>query len=403
LFSEFGTRLSESFEEFDRGVAEMVETLSSVQRKSEAVRGPLTKIMESIQLQDIIKQSVDHVIISVQELKELSENQSYHELLDELSFLRILPSLCSALLDDVGEKIQQSLESFRKHSAEAEELIDSVERQRSEFLKSALGSESDAEISLSRLFDESSQTLQELLEDIGQSVQLKEQVTRISVELTEQVGALEDDFNSFSSLTNRFHSIDIASRIEVAKQRVLEEMLGSANPMTHLTKRIDEDVVASLDATKEFTSSTGNTIARYDEALSDQERVVSEFEADIRRAYDELFAAKNSLMDEIRGFELFTTGFFALFEETRGRLAELEELVQDLDNIKSALNGVRDDATRRMQQVLAEQGLEDWSIESEKLRAIIERFTIFTHKKTAGDIIGFEVEGGAESGDVTLF
>lgn len=403
LFSEFGNRLTESFLEFDRGVSEVVETLTSIQQKSEAIRGPLTKIMETIQLQDIIKQSVDHVIISVNELKELSATSCHKELLDELSFLKILPSLCSTLLDDVGDKIRHSLETFRTHSSEAERIIGGVETERRQFVESAVGGEAGDPSSLSNLFEDSSTTLQQLLKDIEESVDLKETVTKISSELTEQVETLEGDFTSFSSLTNRFRNIDIASRIEIAKQRVLEQMLGSASPMTDLTKRIDADVQASIDATREFTRSTGATISQYEETFGEEEEIVGRFESDIRESYESLFAAKNELTEEIRGFELYTRRFLALFEETRERLADLGRLIQDIDDIKATLDGVRDDASREMDAVLAKHEMDGWSIESEKLKAIIERFTIFTHKKTAGDIVGFEVEGGAESGDVTLF
>lgn len=403
LFSQFSSRLTESFREFDRGVREITETLSHVQERSEGVRGPLTKIMEAIQVQDIIKQSVDHVIISVGQLKELSKTESHTELLDELSFLKILPALCTSLLDDVSEKIRQSLASFREESAKAERIMSTVEKERLEFLKSALAADDTGGHSLSSLFQDSSSTLQQLLDDIGESVNLKEQVSKISAVLTTQVATLEEDFTLFSSLTNRFHSIDIASRIEIAKQRVLQEMLGTDSPMTELTKRIDSDVQASLDATKEFTASTGGTISQYEQTFQNEEEVVNRFQSDIRSCYDALFAAKNELTEEIRGFELYTTRFLALFEDTRERLTELEALIDDIEAIKASLEGVRSGAVRRMEQVLAENGLDDWTIESEKLKAIIERFTIFTHKKTAGDIIGFEVEGGAESGDVTLF
>jgi hypothetical protein len=47
--------------------------------------------------------------------------------------------------------------------------------------------------------------------------------------------------------------------------------------------------------------------------------------------------------------------------------------------------------------------IEEASIRSERLRAMIDRFTIFTHKKTAGEIGRFDVEEGAESGEITLF
>jgi hypothetical protein len=37
------------------------------------------------------------------------------------------------------------------------------------------------------------------------------------------------------------------------------------------------------------------------------------------------------------------------------------------------------------------------------MRRMVEQFTIFTHKKAAGDIGRFAVEEGREAGEVTIF
>ncbi len=53
--------------------------------------------------------------------------------------------------------------------------------------------------------------------------------------------------------------------------------------------------------------------------------------------------------------------------------------------------------------LLAAHGIEGWKLESEKLKAMIDRFTIFTHKKFAAELGDFEVESSVASGEVTLF
>ena len=43
------------------------------------------------------------------------------------------------------------------------------------------------------------------------------------------------------------------------------------------------------------------------------------------------------------------------------------------------------------------------AVDSERLRRMVERFTIFTHKKVAGSIGRFAVEEGGQAGEVTIF
>jgi methyl-accepting chemotaxis protein len=214
---------------------------------------------------------------------------------------------------------------------------------------------------------------------------------------------LEDNFKSFANLINRFHSIDVASRIEVAKQDVLRQMSDTVEEMTELTAGIDNDVNTSLDATKEFIKTTNSTIGEFRSIYAEEEVFVKEFTKSIKSAYDSLFDAKNELTNSISNFSLFTNQFFDLFQSTAEELENLKILIDDIDSIIEKLSEIKKQTADKMEPLLASRGLSEWHIENEKLKSIINRFTIFTHKKTAGDIGGFEVEEGTESGEITFF
>jgi len=403
LFGEFRTRLDTSFEDFKRGVAEVVSALESIRSRSEAVRQPVSRIVEAVQLQDIIKQSTDHVIISLEELKDVEETEDEDHLLDELSFFKILPDLCSVLLDDIKEKIAESLTLFRNQAKEAEGVITDTEARREEFVSSILSTESESETSLARLFSHSAEMLKSLLNDLDRSMQMKQSIAASGSALMKDVRQLEDNFKSFAALITRFHSIDVASRIEVAKQQVLQRMSGTVEQMTLLTRKIEGDVSVSLDSTKAFIANTASTITSVQETFREEEEFGQLFGTRIRDSFDRLFEARRKLTDSISGFSLFTRGFFGLFETTRGNLGRLELLMEDIETIKHELASIKANAENRMQPILRSREIESWEIGSERLKNIIERFTIFTHKKSAGELVGFDVEDGAHQGEFTLF
>jgi chromosome segregation ATPase len=130
---------------------------------------------------------------------------------------------------------------------------------------------------------------------------------------------------------------------------------------------------------------------------------VAEFDSRMTRLSSELAEAKNTLGARIEGLSLFSDRFVNLFREMKGQLDSLEQLLTRIDTINGQLREVQAAARTRMQPMLDARGLTEWRIRSDRLKAMIERFTIFTHKKTAGEIAGFEVEHGAPSGEITMF
>ncbi len=401
LFSGFRQKLADSFDKLHHGIQTVAATMSSIRESSMKVEEPLRAIMEEIQIQDIIKQSVEHVIISLNQVHDIDELDSRQAMLDELAFFKQLPELCSNVLDDVRSDIRRSLTLFQQQASEAQSIIADVEQQRDQFVSSLLSDNSPQ--SLQTVFRNASSLLESLLEDLATSQRKKQQIADQSAALMKDVRVLEEDFRAFGNLITRFHSIDIASRIEVSKQEVLQRMGGTVEQMTELTGKIDRDVESALGITKEFIESVSRTISEFQSVAQQEERFVSDFCVSIQKQYQTLFQANNQFSDSLSGYSLFTRRFLSLFTQTHADLERLQQLIDDIELIKHKLSEITSAAEVRMRPLLQEIGQEQWSIGSERLQKMIQRFTIFTHKKKAGELGGFAVEQGAESGDVTLF
>ncbi len=400
LSTQMRERLERSFTELRDGVNRVVEAVRGIHARAEEVTQPLNRIMEEIQLHDVIKQSIDHVIISLRELSEVTDEQDERKLLDELRFLQLLPELCGELLDDVAGKLEGSVSVFREQISTCRSAIEAAERDRETFVGSTSSQDG---LDLHALYQDSSELIEQLLSDLGSSLKMKDQVTAESKRLLRDVGLLEDDFETFTRIITRFRSIDVASRIEVAKQHVLQQMSDTVGRMNSLTKKIERDVDRSLQATKRFISETSELLREHQAASGAEQRLVRDFQSDIKQDYARLYEAERELLDTLTGFTVFTGRFMSLFDEAGKDLDNLESLLAELRRIKDKTGEVRERATAQMQPLLQKYGADDWQIGNQRLQAIIERFTIFTHKVTAGELAGFEVEGGVGSGEVTLF
>jgi methyl-accepting chemotaxis protein len=313
-----------------------------------------------------------------------------------------MPELCEQILDYVRGQIAHSLDVFKAGARETENTIDRVERRRQSFVRESVSSAAEAN-SIHTLFERSADMLQELLGDVSESLRLKNELSQRAHKLLEDVAGLEERFETFSSLVTRFRSVDIASRIEVAKQEVLRRMTSTVEEMTDLTSRIENDVQSALDSTKGFIGSTSETIETYRRVFLEERGQVAHFQKGIEEKFEQLDESKSRLVSAVHGFSVYSASFMDRFRNAREEIEGLAKLLSEIDVVKRQLGELKARADRKMDAALRKFELDSWDIESRRLREIIERFTIFTHKELAAKLGGFDVEEGVESGEITFF
>jgi methyl-accepting chemotaxis protein len=403
-------RIDDGLSELEMAVQRTVADLKELRDESSQLQEPVNGMMEAIQLQDLIRQSIDHIIIALNAMEPEDDLLTDTALLDELSFMRQIPGLASRLIDDVAEQIDASVSTFLSLTSDAETKLSELEHAQRSFLASNVETgvytekhKDEGAVTLDERFHHASEMLQTLLNDLEQNIKKKESLVVRSGAITKEVQELESQFQTFTTLVNRFHSIDIASRIEVAKQTVLRQMGTSAEQMTALTRTIEKDVNRSLEATQEFIKSTSTIIDSHHIHFEEENRLVQSISESIRTRYRSLAESREAIIRVVGGFSLFTSGFVKVFQTSKENGTRLSSLSSGIRDLKSNLEEIQSVIDTRYDEELRNQGLSSWSIENDRLRSIIERFTIFTHKQQAGDMVGFEIEEGVEAGDVTLF
>jgi methyl-accepting chemotaxis protein len=401
IFGAFIERINACFEDFSGGVKSIIRTILDLRKRSEKVIEPLMRIMTEIQNQDVIRQGIDHVILSLHEIKPITAAASPEETLDEFSFLEILPDLCRDLLDGIAKQIRGNKETFETNLRATQGIIDTIEREREQFIRSAMDDQNPQ--GLLRRFQKSHEAFEELFRDIESLYRNKANTVNRSREVQYMVKELDSSFKSFENLITRFRTIDIASRIEIAKQAVLAQMSGTVNEMTALTLRIQEDVAKSDQITSSFLETSQRLLEQYRRDYLQTSIFSRHFIERLRKRSNKLETTKDSLIGSINNNQVFTGTFIQQFNHTRADLESLENLLAGIDEQKRLLQDIKAELGAQKRQYMNERGIADWKLDSGKLRSMIERFTIFTHKQIAGELGGFTVEQGIQSGDVTFF
>lgn len=405
FFGDFQEKLSKCFDRYNMGVKQLAEMIFGVIEEAKAVKKPLSRIMEEVQLQDIIKQSLEHVLLSLKEF-DLNPEADYDEhLLDELSFVEKIPRLCQDLLNDISRKIEQSRDIFSDNLTDIRSTLRAVEDQRGAFLEyfTDQGENVQQGGALDKMFAESVGVLQELLSGIDRSMKGKMTIGRDGNRIIKSIRILKTGFENFFEIIDRFYAIEVASRIQVAKQEVLKDRTETVNEMTRLTVRIDDDVKKALRILKDALTKIYGIINKYSGEVEMEMPVVQETADYIKSSYDRLMFSKTTLADTLKNFSVYSERFLSLLDASEGDILNLGMLVKIIKEIKDELVDVQARAETLKTEVLQKMGLQEWQIKDDKLQTMIERFTIFSHKQVASEIGGFEVEEGSQEGDLTLF
>ena len=445
FFGRLDDALTKGFSSLENGIKDSATVFADLLSEAMSVRDPVQSIMQSVQLQDIIRQSLQHVTISLVEAQRAAMDAERREstavdyldqegeddaspqaeafgtgeagfedfagstVEEDLAFVSAIMRLVDSLIEDVVGKLDASGLSFASSLEAIEFIVGIVERKRSDqarVLEAATsGTDSDTA---------------NYLEGSARYLGLKKQVVQTARRLSEQVKGLDESFRGLAGLLSRFQNIVIASRIEVAKNKSLSGVANTVQGMVQLTERLGADVGEAMDTTKTFIKVAYGAIAEYagsedvrrasegsmasgvgsaafEAAAQENDRLVATLER-VEANLQILDSARAKVGENLGSFLLYTPEFIDLISEARSVLSGLEGLSAQLKRIQGELSALKGELVDAEGAVI-----EEASIRSERLRAMIDRFTIFTHKKTAGEIGRFDVEDGAESGEITLF
>jgi hypothetical protein len=403
FYAGFRAKLEGSFENFRLGVGKMAEILLQVIDGAGNTRKPLVLIMEEIQSQDIIRQSIQHVVLSLSAGADASlldsDPQKADELLDELAFLAMLPDLSGSLLKDVEANISRGVSVFRENLGELRTLLESAEQEKRIFVEYF----DSGENALAKMFEESIEGMSGLLESVEKSMAEKGKLGPEGGRILEELKDLQESFEDFVSFVDRFRTVDIAARIELAKQEVLRSKRSTMGSLTGLASRIGGDVKAALDTILVTIERIETTIRRFAVEVERGAVRVGSLVVAIRGVYARLTEAKDFLSHTMREFSLYTSRFFTLIDELEGEVEALAALEVPMAETVGELAELRAQLLARKEAALAARGLASWTIRDSRLKEMIEKFTILSHKKTAAELGGFTIEDGGKPGELTLF
>lgn len=376
--------------------------LGNILNRAAEVKMPIIKAMEGIQMQDIIRQSLDDVLIAVSKIAEPAEDASPIEKLEQYTANTKLATLCARCLVHIQEKLDNSITVFTENQQTANEMLSDI----NSMVESFTHEDAAADNELKQL----KMRMNEAIDDFDSFTQLfksyqgiQNRVMAAVDNIQRDVGNMSKVFSGFMPIITMLNYVAIAQRIEVARNEAIASIKDTVEHMSNIISTTQEEVNTAQKKLVDFTDSVNNEISSFREKAS-HEKLNFNSVGEQKQAYANALAiAFDKLSSSVRSVTIYTPQFFTSYN----RIIELIEKLKTLSSkLKDATNSVEDLCVyneNRCNEIKEQNSLDDIEIHNQEILDFIGHFTITEDKLEAGSIAGIDVADGTESGDITFF
>lgn len=386
FFQSAKAALEDGFMSLESEVDQTARDIRALSSEAMSVRNPISSIMQEVQLQDIIRQSLDHVRLSLgaAEASAVGDDGEGIDPDEERTFLVEITKLSSSLLDEVSSQVRASLGRFSAGIDGVNAVMASVESSRLSVVVSRKGASAGDDYEAKA----------------HPYIAAKEQAMSGALAIADGVRHLDERFKEMNAILARFKSIVTASRIETARNKALAIVSTTVAGMMDLTERLTDDVAAAGGVTRSFAKALSTGMTDYLAAAEESMAELREKSTGLRDEFNRIDESRRRLWAIESEFRPFSTDFERAVNEASESVERIATLAGELEGMRDAL-----EAYALATGTQAGDGPSSM-IHSQRLKAIVDRFTIFAHKQTAARIARLDPgadDSTADSGDVTLF
>lgn len=385
------------------------EAESSLDRMSESaalVTSPIREAMSGIQLQDIIRQSIDQIQLALNDLSGISESRSDEERLDQLTFDIELLEICVKISTDISANIERSIESFSNNWGRVHEILDSVEESRLAFIAKYLDKKSRA-TSIPILLEVMTAGFSDYIAHIGVYQRGQKTMVADSSTIVSEVKHLRVIFDNIRPIISRLQHVRITQQIEVAKNSAISSVQDTVNYMSELIVQADKRVQDTRKELEEFIKGIDELTKGFSAEAEIDNRTLERIKLEKMTFFRKMQEYQAELARSVSSLRVYPDSFQAMCVEVDGHISSLKTILTAIAGISAEFQQAVAENRKERDEIFARNGLETWAIQNGRLRDLVTQFTITSHKEAAGKIGGFDVEASElntiESGDVTLF
>ena len=381
---------------------EISTTLHDLVDSSKIVKQPILKAMEGIQIQDIIRQSLDDILLAIEKIKEPDTGLSPEKQLEQYTTNIKLLQLSVRCLVGVKKNLDSCIEIFTSNRNEVNKILASIDDSRNSFLNGEHGKDPLLKVLYACICKtiDNFNTFTHLIQSYQQ---IQNNVLKAVKNIQDSVSEMSACFSAFNPIIGNLQYVAIAQRIEVARNEAISSIKDTVEHMAQLIAQTQSNVQTAQNQLQDFTDTCNSEIKKFlDASTKDDQnfhavnRDKEEFSRDLEKTY-------KSLDQAAVNFSVYTPDFYTQYTSISKSIDNLHELSKLINDAQYELKQMLDLQEIEKASLLKKYQLVDSGIHNLDIIEFINHFTITADKQEAGNLAGITVSNGASSGEITFF
>ena len=415
-------KLTSAFNRYETGLQTIANILLESLRRTESAKKRVPDIMVSLQLQDILHQSLDSLIKANEDIvkavqqknrkenPDADENERVARIDESTAKIAIYTRIALDLNRQIYSRAKETVTKTREYMLKLREELEDIEQEKSNLIdffakkQSELGYRSSIEL----IFDESVEVMRDMLEFLENTIVEKRNAHDQGKVLLENMQDIQSCFDSIEKVIKNFTLIKVASKMEIARDEELSRNITASSEMfEELTVRMEQLLVGLRSGLKMADKSINQGLEQLEHNLLAQVESVARVRENVGESITRLEKMRDSINEAILSLGKGTTELFQLVRESLLEVDELEKAIEsmlELERMYARVQARTEDLRKHFRRHYPDKFSEDLNqYVFDELADTVDRFTVFENKELAGMASGLEVEEGDAEGELTLF
>lgn len=381
---------------------EISSTLHELVDSSKIVKQPILKAMEGIQIQDIIRQSLDDILLAIEKIKEPDAELSPEKQLEQYATNIKLLQLSIRCLGGVKKNLDSCIEIFTSNRNEVNKILASIDDSRNSFLNGEHGKAPLLKVLYACICKtiDNFNTFTHLIQSYQQ---IQNNVLKAVKNIQDSVSEMSACFSAFNPIIGNLQYVAIAQRIEVARNEAISSIKDTVEHMAKLIAQTQSNVQTAQNQLQDFTDTCNSEIKKFLDASTKDDQNFHAVNRDKEVFSRDLEKTYKSLDQAAVNFSVYTPDFYTQYTSISKSIDNLHELSKLINDAQYELKQMLDFQEVEKASLLKKYQLIDSGIHNLDIIEFINHFTITADKQEAGNLAGITVSNGATSGEITFF
>lgn len=366
----------------------LIEHVKRIRSLHSKLRIPINKIVMEVQKQDIFRQSIDHIFLTHKQFDHFSLT-SLEDELDYLKFSTDTYDFSSMVVEEIIADLKDSIAIFDSCHNEISLSAPSLTEINS--------MEEDLKNTTNGICDSIQKRLILLKED-----QPQDKLGFKKAAIHPLLNEMQSITREILKLVEKVNMINISNKIEITRNdeiRGIYQAVNNVDLTSHaIAKKISylQEYINTMQ--KRLTDGMNDYIAshkNYSDFLCDYSLNLNQFVEYFRQMGEQLI----QLLGDLKSF---SDSYKELEKNLDIDIQQTRMILLQLQNISSYFKEERESFQNRLAVLLKETEYDTWTLKNLKVQKLLDKFTIFTHKRAFSQQEAEESQG-ALSGEVILF